>query len=596
MNFKIISIIGQILILLAFAGSATAGARTTPSQKGTQESSASRDELFLQALSILPEEKIPLQWRDAVSEAPPTTRCATFLIMETRARFQEFSPQQQTLLNSLLQRPTLPLSMSTPSGRFKIHYTISGIDAVPLQDVDGNGTPDFVEEVGLAFENSYTHEITQLAYREPPDDAGTDGPEYDIYIQDLGSRYYGFTQGEGGIPETPQQDLRSYIVIDNDFNNGHFTTGIDGARVTAAHEYFHAIQFGYRVYQNSEEPFYYEFCSVWMEDVVYDNINDYYQYLPSFFRNRNLPFNKFTNSNLGEAIWNFFLVKKYGDTDLVKRTWEIMQSDALATAAINQALQEKGSNFGDAFAEFAVWNYFTGSRAQPMDYYDESPMYPEVSLKGSFSLNADTTIVDSSLSSTHSYYKFTVASEGPLAISGQVDVPANWRFVAIVTRPDNQVTTDFFNILAGQRYEFLPRLTELIVIPVNAEVIDGDDLPFLGFKTSTYTFSLSRVLTQPGTGNNITNVYPNPFFISQNSQINFQFETESFRELEVRILNVNGKVIKTAKFGEKSSLGTTNFIWNGLDDTNAKVASGIYLFQLKVDDSFSVKKFAVVRE
>jgi len=79
------------------------------------------------------------------------------------------------------------------------------------------------------------------------------------------------------IPERWTSD----IDIDNDFIGSKYNAkGIQALRVTAAHEFHHAIQYGYGWWG---ERYPYELTSTWMEDVVYTDVNDYYQYLPDYF-------------------------------------------------------------------------------------------------------------------------------------------------------------------------------------------------------------------------------------------------------------------------------------------------------------------------
>ncbi len=566
---------------------------------------AELEQLFQQALAIFPSERLPLQYR--VSRVEPLSTCATMIVAEVRRHFEQFSLDEQELLSRLLVRPILPLNYITPSSQFKIHYAVDGLDAVPPADQNGNTIPDFVEETAAAFDSSYEFEINRLGYRSPPDDAGVDGPECDVYIQSLMARIYGFTTGEGSVPGTQQDDRPSFIVIDNDFENGHFSTGLAGARVTAAHEFFHAIQFGYRIFIRDTEKFYYEQCSTWMEDVVYDHINDYYSYLPQFFRLRQIPFNAFDFfirginfiNSYGQAVWNHMLVKKY-NTSLVRRTWEIMQSNNLALHAINEALSEKGSSFENEFSEFAIWNYFTGSRADSVGFYEESRSYPEVRFNGDIILRADTTIVDSSLALTHKYYKFTAFSAGGYSITGSVDDPDNWRFGAIVTDPVGETAIHFFDLESGKNLGFVPQFSEIVVIPINLLILDGPDLPMLNFKYSRFTFNLVR--TDPGNGQQlITSVSPNPFIIGQHRPVEFQFTAINPIDVEVRILSAGGRVIKTYKFTDgtgdfRSDENGWVFEWDGAEKNHQLVSSGIYIFQLKENNMVANKKFAVIRE
>ncbi len=551
------------------------------------------DRLFQQVAAIFPE-RIPPELR-VLDDQPPT--CATMLVMDARRHLENFRPQQQALLLKLLTRPALELAVLSPSGKFKIHYDVSGGNAVPAADLDGSGVPDFVEAVSQALDESYDLQVNELGYDPAPDDNGIDGPEYDVFLENLGRGLYGFTQGETRISET-QNNYTSFIVMDNDFNNNHFTTGVDGARVTAAHEYFHAIQFGYRIFANEDEKFYYELCSTWMEDVAYDDINDYFQYLPSYFGRTDVPFNLFTGtaSTYGRALWNHFLVKHFDNIDLVRRSWEIMRSGELAIFAVDRSLIENGSRFKNAFAEFAFWNYFTGSRADAARYYEEGAQYPEIRLSGNFFIDSDTTIVDSSLALTTKYFKFTTARAGEYAITGAVDDPANWNFGAVI----NGTGVDdlhLFNIQNGQNLGFLPEFTEIVVMPINQLVLDRDNLPQLNVRYARFQFSLVRGSISGGEPRGITNIFPNPFIIGNHSRVFFEFDPANTSNLEARILDSNGRVLKTVKFRDGDpSLNQSFFAWNPAADLGSSLASGIYLFVLKQDSFVDVRKFAIVHK
>ncbi|MFQ5601996.1 MAG: MXAN_6640 family putative metalloprotease [bacterium] len=575
-----------------------------PAQTTVEFSEQKRDRLFLQALAVVPEDKVPVEFR---SKIPPfeTGKCATMLLAEVRLNFHRFTPKQQTILNEALARPDhLPNFMISSDGRFKIHYTTDGFDAVSPTDLNSNQIPDFVEEMASAFENSYQVEIDDLGYQTPPDDAGRDGAEYDVYIINLKpQQIYGETRLEDSVPGTPQNDLRGYFVVDNNYDpERYFSGGVEGAQVTAAHEFYHLVQFGYRDLLYMDEAFYYEFSSIWMEDVVYDDINDYYQYFlgnNSFFRRRDVPFNSFVRSNFGEALWNFFLVKKFDKVDLIRRTWEIMQSNVSAIEAINQSLFENGSNFRTEFGDFAVWNYFTGRRADPVNFYEESAEYPEVKLDGDFSLSADTTVVDSSLSLTHNYYKFTNFTSGDYSIRGDSNEPENWSARAIIKTPNGDYTLHSFNLVDRKNLGFIPRFSEIVIIPVNTRILKQEDLPMMNFIYSTFRFTLTKKAFEPETEQKITAIYPNPFRIGSADQerINFRFNQLNTEDIEVRIINASGKIVKTVSLDDGTGLlSLSSFSWDGADSDNQPVASGIYIFQLKQDQRMTLAKFAVIRE
>ena len=84
------------------------------------------------------------------------------------------------------------------------------------------------------------------------------------------------------IQTTLSRATYSYLELDNDYTNPVYqqTKGTDALRVTIAHEFHHAVQFGY--YQGTDGVWWQESTSTWMEEVAYPHIDDYLQYLPSF--------------------------------------------------------------------------------------------------------------------------------------------------------------------------------------------------------------------------------------------------------------------------------------------------------------------------
>ncbi len=75
-------------------------------------------------------------------------------------------------------------------------------------------------------------------------------------------------------------DCTSYIVIDNDYAGFGFADPQDPMKVTVAHEFSHACQFAH---DYLESVWYMECTSTWIEDYVYDAVNDYRNYIPYFY-------------------------------------------------------------------------------------------------------------------------------------------------------------------------------------------------------------------------------------------------------------------------------------------------------------------------
>ena len=292
-------------------------------------------------------------------------KCGLNLVNTLRFNIDSFSPEQQELLKVLFQRPTPTNSMVTPSGKYKIHYFQTGPDA-PAYDLN---------LLAEAVDSVYRFEIEFLGYGFPPGDSlynpngdyGGDN-KYDIYILNL-SGVYGYTQFE--IEVQPGSDrYTSYMVIDNDFT-GYYTSGINGARVTVAHEFHHAIQGGNYILR-LEDIFIYEITSTSMEEFVFDSINDYYAYITDYFQN---PSRSFPDNNGYNLVhWNIYLKDIFG-YNIIKRQWELMKTNR-ALSAINNSIQENASVFEFELARFGIWNYFTNYRSISGAYYEEARNYP----------------------------------------------------------------------------------------------------------------------------------------------------------------------------------------------------------------------------
>ena len=161
-----------------------------------------------------------------------------------------------------------------------VHWVIATSDAPPLTDTNHNQVPDQVDRTLSAFETAWRVEVIRMGFREPMSDASSadHGPndKLDVYLADVGA------SGLGGYVATDDpnanddayryRNYSTYIVVDDDFSTSQLgaSGGPGGLRATAAHEFFHAVQYAY---DSSEDPWLTEGTAVWMEDEVADDVN-----------------------------------------------------------------------------------------------------------------------------------------------------------------------------------------------------------------------------------------------------------------------------------------------------------------------------------
>jgi Secretion system C-terminal sorting domain len=261
------------------------------------------------------------------------------------------------------------------STHFIIHFDTTG---------SGSCTRAYAESTSKYAEYSWAKEVDTLNWGSPPPDGSNGGDSrYDIYITNLS--YLGVTITESWYTDPYPDGATSYIEVD------HSITPFPGElEVTVAHEFNHACQFRYSAV---EDNFWYENCATWMEDMCYDNINDYVNYLlystPNPLDSTYLPIN--TETNLywyAGALWPMFLQECFGDS-CPRKSWERMGtvSGGNTLTGIDYALSNYfGSNLTNALKKYGVWRYFTGTRADITYHFSESNLWPTSSLLATHNL------------------------------------------------------------------------------------------------------------------------------------------------------------------------------------------------------------------
>ncbi len=290
-------------------------------------------------------------------------KCGFRVVNSVKLNLNQYSKDRIEKIQSVLQRPTKQATLITPSGKFKIHYDTTGIDAIQYS----------VYELAKALDSAYNFEVNIMAFPPAPDDYGMGGDSrYDVYVHNI-SPLYGYTEFENVIGANR---YTSFMVIDNSYHESdYYTKGIDGARVTVAHEYHHAIQIGNYRYAEGDVWFY-ELSSTSMEEFVFDTINDYYAYMPNFFNRPDKIFTGF--DGYSQAVWNIYLHKIFNnDFSIFVRQWELLK-DYSALESIKKSIEEKGKSFRSVFSQFYLYNYYTGYRSKPDSYYEEGINYPLV--------------------------------------------------------------------------------------------------------------------------------------------------------------------------------------------------------------------------
>jgi hypothetical protein len=274
------------------------------------------------------------------------------------------------------------------SGHFLVHFTKAGKNAVPPADGDASGVPDFVEEVASVYDEVYTRYHGDLGFRTPvsdeaiPTDNGGDG-RFDVYLVDFAGVGDGIFRTDGCDAKNPEV-CSGYMVQENDYAGYGYPSTTIANRILGSHEYFHAVQAAYDTNQGSVAN---EGSAVWATEKFDPSLEDFEGFISGYLKNtdRTLteplpgPVDPFS---YGVAIFFQFLDERYGET-MVRSLWERCENGAFGEAspdwftALDPMLAaEAGSSFAEAFVEFAEWNLFTGSVADPDRSYADGADYP----------------------------------------------------------------------------------------------------------------------------------------------------------------------------------------------------------------------------
>ena len=85
--------------------------------------------------------------------------------------------------------------------------------------------------------------------------------------------------------------------------------------------------------------------------------------------------------------------------------------------------------------------------------------------------------------------------------------------------------------------------------------------------------------------------FPNPF----NPTTTISFSTKQNVKVELVIYNLKGQKVKSFDFAQDDSYGFYSVIWNGKDDNNQPVSSGIYFYRLYTGDYVKTKKMILMK-
>jgi hypothetical protein len=370
------------------------------------------------------------------------SREATLVLRDLATRLSELRPAERRLAKRLLARPTSPRALNryvvvarrACDRRICVWWSQSGRDAPPPADRDRDGVPNQVERTQRILSTVWRREIGDFGYLPPLADGSSRSPDerLDVYLTDVGQYgLYGYCASDDPrLSNARARGVWAFCVFDDDYARAQYApaaSGVRALRVTAAHEFFHAVQ---SRYDFREDRFLLESTAVWMEDEVYDGVNDNLAWLslggPLMPENTEavgpwLPLDV-SPSDLADPLytlnygsWIFFrFLSERTDRKIVREIWERARKRT-SVRAILGAVGGRGLDFRKTFAEFGVWN------TAPSAFYSEGSLYP---VPGTAVLQPGTQVARDMYHLANDYLEVPVAGSGATTLSLSLDLPA----------------------------------------------------------------------------------------------------------------------------------------------------------------------------
>jgi hypothetical protein len=318
-----------------------------------------------------------------------------------------------------------------------------------------------------AFAAVYDLEVGAYGYLPPlPDGARGGNSKTDVYLRDIGPQLFGYCTSDD---PSSSPDVHAYCVVDDDFAEfGNSQTRAEFRDITAAHEYFHAVQYAY---DSREDLWLMEGSAMLMEGQFRPSVEDRIRYLEaaSVLTSPATPVD-FGDGGFEYSAWLYwrFLVEQFGelaDPLVIREIWELAAGAGTDTdgpgpdtvgenfyslAATRKVIAARGQAFRTLFAKF------TRANRAPATFYAEGADYPRAPLAGARTLAAGastawrTTALPHLASASYVFRRgASVAADARLRIA--VDLPRRY------LGPEARVLVRMDNDIEVQRIQLDPR-------------------------------------------------------------------------------------------------------------------------------------------
>jgi Leucine-rich repeat (LRR) protein len=152
--------------------------------------------------------------------------------------------------------------------------------------------------------------------------------------------------------------------------------------------------------------------------------------------------------------------------------------------------------------------------------------------------------------------------------------------------------------VSGNSYNFSPDLEDNTTYYWRVQSISPADTLWSGiWRFSTGEELVGNEDIELANTSILGNAYPNPFINSeanraQGSRISYNLNKND--KVKIAVYNTKGQLVKTL-VNENQKAGEHNVTWNGKDESNHAVSSGVYLYRLETSNHQEMKKMILVK-
>jgi len=472
-------------------------------------------------------------------------------------------------------------SYLSPSGVFVFHYDTTGSHGVSAeQTMPGAieaGIPDYIYKAAFAADSSYRYQVEDTGFT----DFARSTP-YEVHFRNFG--FYGTTTSSGNT---------TFITIHSNFNNFPPNTHPEGDRigalyVTMAHEIKHAIQYAANRWRGSAGSFnWIEMDATMMEEVVFDDVNDYYNYIMLSFGSSTPGFSSIfgnpqnpTPGAYWHVTWMLYFWEVYGIEFWVD-VWQVVENEPLIPFfdAIETTLQSRGQSLEREHLKNHTWHLGSGERFQNADFgFREREFYPVASTEFEFFSVPDSVSQTGLRSMAANYVRASVPSTALGQPAVRLESSAPGTGIGVIA---------LFNDGTASKMVALNRdaLAQNLQTPWNWRDISELYISVVNTnrsRTSNYTLYLESALPEEDV---LARNYPNPFFPTTR----IEFSLNHQKDVKLEVYDSIGRKIRTL-IDDRLNEG-----FHFVDFDGSGLASGVYFYRIITDETVTTNKMIMVK-